>query len=111
MAKADFAGVLVPAITPFDAGLEPDAPLFLKTCRWLLDQGANGLAVFGTTSEANSLSLGERRALLEGLVAGGVDPSLLLPGAGLPAPPDGGELTRHAGSLGCRGGRGAAPVH
>ena len=53
MAKADFAGVLVPAITPFAARLEPDAPLFLKTCRWLLDQGANGLAVFGTTSEAN----------------------------------------------------------
>ncbi len=103
MAKADFAGVLVPAITPFDPGLEPDAPLFLKTCRWLLDQGANGLAVFGTTSEANSLSLGERRALLEGLVAGGLDPSLLLPGTGLPALPDAVELTRHAVSLGCGG--------
>jgi 4-hydroxy-tetrahydrodipicolinate synthase len=103
MAKADFAGVLVPAITPFDARLEPDAPLFLKTCSWLLDQGANGLAVFGTTSEANSMSLSERKALLEGLIEGGIDPSLLLPGTGQPALPDTVELTRHAVSLGCGG--------
>ncbi|MCB5177440.1 dihydrodipicolinate synthase family protein [Microvirga lenta] len=103
MAKAAFAGVLVPAITPFDARLEPDARLFLKTCRWLLAQGANGLAVFGTTSEANSLSLGERMELLEGLVEGGIDPSLLLPGTGQSALPDAVELTRHAVTLGCGG--------
>ncbi|MFC4174014.1 dihydrodipicolinate synthase family protein [Microvirga sp. GCM10011540] len=103
MAKAAFAGVLVPAITPFDARLEPDSRLFLKTCRWLLAQGANGLAVFGTTSEANSLSLGERMELLEGLVEGGIDPSLLLPGTGQSALPDAVELTRHAVTLGCGG--------
>ena len=103
MAKADFQGVLVPAITPFDARLEPDAPLCLKTCRWLLGQGAHGLAVFGTTSEANSMSLHERKALLEGLVEGGINPSLLLPGTGQPALPDTVELTRHAVSLGCGG--------
>jgi 4-hydroxy-tetrahydrodipicolinate synthase len=103
MAKADFAGVLVPAITPFDARLEADAPLFLKVCRWLLAQGANGLAVFGTTSEANSMSLSERKRLLEGLIEGGIDPSLLLPGTGQAALPDTVELTRHAVSLGCGG--------
>ncbi|RDI56807.1 dihydrodipicolinate synthase family protein [Microvirga subterranea] len=103
MAKADFAGVLVPAITSFQADLEVDAPLFLGVCRWLLAQGANGLAVFGTTSEANSLSIAERRHLLEHLVEGGIDPSLLLPGTGQSALPDAVELTRHAVSVGCGG--------
>jgi 4-hydroxy-tetrahydrodipicolinate synthase len=103
MAKSNFSGVLVPAITPFDAQLQPDAPLYQTVCQWLLAQGANGLAVFGTTSEANSLSLSERMRLLEGLVEGGIDPSLLLPGTGQPALPDTVELTRHAVSLGCGG--------
>jgi 4-hydroxy-tetrahydrodipicolinate synthase len=103
MAKSNFAGVLVPAITPFSTDLETDAALFLKICRWLLAQGANGLAVFGTTSEANSMSIGERRRLLDGLVGGGIDPSVLLPGTGQSALPDAVELTRHAVSLGCGG--------
>src|SRR5215469_10428037 len=61
---APFHGVLVPALTPFGAELAVDRPAFLGFCRWLLEEGANGLAVFGTTSEANSLSLSDRRNLL-----------------------------------------------
>ncbi len=48
-------GVFVPALTPFRADLSVDATRFVAHCRWLLDEGADGLAVFGTTSEANSL--------------------------------------------------------
>jgi 4-hydroxy-tetrahydrodipicolinate synthase len=103
MAKTRFTGVLVPAITPFDAKLEVDAALFARTCRWLLAQGANGLAVFGTTSEANSLSIPERKKALEELVAAGIDPSVLLPGTGQCALPDAVDLTKHAVSLGCGG--------
>jgi 4-hydroxy-tetrahydrodipicolinate synthase len=103
MSKVDFTGILVPAITPFNAQLAPDAPMLLAVCKWLLNQGANGLAVFGTTSEANSLSVGERRQLLESLLEGGIDPSVLLPGTGQCALPDAVELTSHAVSLGCGG--------
>ena len=55
-----FSGVLVPVATPFSESLQPDNALFAQHCQWLLDQGADGLAVFGTTSEANSLAIGER---------------------------------------------------
>ena len=48
---------------------------FVAYCRWLLDQGADGLAVFGTTSEATSLSLAERQHLLERLIAAGIAPA------------------------------------
>ena len=66
-------GLWVPALTPFAADLKPDARLFHAHCRWLLDNGANGLAVFGTTSEANSLSVTERMRLLDSLLESGID--------------------------------------
>ena len=49
-----FNGVLVPAITPMNADLSPNPELFVTHCKWLLGEGAGGLAPFGTTSEATS---------------------------------------------------------
>ena len=65
MSQASFQGVLAPVLTPFRPDYEINSEAFLAHCRWLLDQGADGLAVFGTTSEANSLGLEERIALLD----------------------------------------------
>jgi len=98
-----FSGVLVPALTPFDGSLRPATERFVGFCKWLLAEGAHGLAVFGTTSEANSLSLDERRALLERLVEGGVPADRLMPGTGVPSLMDTVALTRHAVAAGCRG--------
>src|SRR5258706_4904326 len=64
-------GVLSPVVTPFGKDYAPDAERFVRHCRWLLKSGCAGLAVFGTNSEANSMSVGEKRRLLEALVAGG----------------------------------------
>lgn len=93
----------VPAITPFTADLSVDTARFVTICRRLLEDGADGLAVFGTTSEANSLSVSERMAALEALVAAGVDPACLIPGTGCAALPDTVALTRHATDMGCKG--------
>jgi 4-hydroxy-tetrahydrodipicolinate synthase len=93
----------VPAITPFTADLSVDTARFVTICRRLLEDGADGLAVFGTTSEANSLSVSERMAALEALVAAGVDPACLIPGTGCAALPDTVALTRHATDVGCKG--------
>ena len=95
--------LLVPVLTPFTAGLEVDVPRFTKRCGELLDEGAHGLAVFGTTSEANSLSLDERMSLLEALVQSGIDPAALMPGCGNCAIPDAVKLASHAVGLGCPG--------
>lgn len=100
---APFHGVLVPALTPFGADLAVDRPAFLEFCRWLLAEGANGLAVFGTTSEANSLALAERRGLLEELVEKGIPAARLMPGTGACSLPDAVELTRHAIEAGAPG--------
>jgi 4-hydroxy-tetrahydrodipicolinate synthase len=97
------SGVLVPVLTPFLRDYQPDQQRFLEFCRSLLDQGAHGLAVFGTTSEANSLSLKERRRLLDALIEDGFDPKLLMPGTGASAIPDAFELTRAAVETGVGG--------
>ena len=96
-------GVLSPVITPFRKDYSPDAERFVRHCRWLLKSGCSGLAVFGTNSEANSMSVAEKRKLLEALVAGGVSPSALMPGTGHSALSDSIEMTKAAVELGCAG--------
>jgi 4-hydroxy-tetrahydrodipicolinate synthase len=95
--------VLAPVLTPFSADLAPDAPRWIRLCRWLLDQGCAGLAIFGTTSEANSLSVDERERLLEAALAAGIPPARLLPGTGCCALTDTVRLTRAAVKAGCAG--------
>ena len=97
-----FSGVLTPVITPFSATLEPDPDRLLTQCQWLLSQHV-GLAVFGTNSEANSLSVGEKADLLSALIDGGIPGERLMPGTGCCALSDSVELTRHAVELGCGG--------
>jgi 4-hydroxy-tetrahydrodipicolinate synthase len=99
---ARIRGVLSPVITPFDSALRPDPARFIRHCRWLLDQGV-GLAVFGTNSEANSMSVPEKIALLQALIDAGLPPARMMPGTGCCAPPDSIELTRRAVGLGCAG--------
>lgn len=96
-------GVLAPVVTPFDERLEPDALRFARHCRWLLSHGCNGLAVFGTNSEANSMSGHERQQLLDVLVEGGVPAASLMPGTGCCSITETAALTSHAVRLGCAG--------
>jgi 4-hydroxy-tetrahydrodipicolinate synthase len=100
--KDRITGVLSPVVTPFKADLSPDPERFVRQCRWLLSQDV-GLAVFGTNSEANSLSSDEKVELLDRLVAAGVDPGRMMPGTGCCALTDSVRLTAHAMKLGCGG--------
>jgi 4-hydroxy-tetrahydrodipicolinate synthase len=99
---ARVTGVFAPVLTPFRSDLAPDATLLAQHSRWLLDQGA-GLALFGTTSEANSLAVDERIELLDQLFGDGVDPTRVIAGTGTCALTDSVRLTAHATGLGCAG--------
>ena len=96
------SGVLCPVITPFDEDLFPDEKRLIRQCEWLLSQNV-GLAVFGTNSEANSLSVDEKIELLVGLVEAGIDPSRMMPGTGCCALTETVRLTAHAAKRGCAG--------
>ncbi|HEU5248015.1 MAG TPA: dihydrodipicolinate synthase family protein, partial [Candidatus Udaeobacter sp.] len=100
--SARIRGVLAPVVTPFKADLAPDSQRFIAHCKWLLSQNC-GLAVFGTNSEANSLSMEERLNLLDELIAAGVDPSRMMPGTGCCSIMETVKLTKQAVGNDCAG--------
>lgn len=99
---ARLRGVLAPVLTPFNPKLEPDVDRFIAHCRWLVEKNA-GLAIFGTNSEAASLSVAERLALTDALLAAGVPAAKLMPGTGACSIRDAVTLTRHAVQNGAAG--------
>lgn len=97
-----FSGVLTPVVTPFTDDLSPSPERLIAQCKWLLAQNVN-LAVFGTNSEANSLSVDEKIELMEALVEAGIDPLTMMPGTGCCALTDSVRLTAKAVELGVGG--------
>lgn len=100
--KSALRGVYAPVLTPFDGDLKPATSRFIKHCKWLRKQGAK-LAIFGTNSEAASLSVAERLQLTDALLAAGVSPDSLMPGTGACALSEAVELTKHAVAAGAPG--------
>lgn len=97
-----FSGVLCPVITPFRDNLSAAPEALIEHCRWLESRQV-GLAVFGTNSEANSLSVDEKIELLDRLIDAGIEPHRLMPGTGCCALSDTVALTRHAVAHRCGG--------
>lgn len=91
-----------PLITPFTDTLMPDIERFVAHSRWLLENDV-GLAVFGTNSEANSLSVEEKNHLLDVLIEAGIPASRMMPGTGACALSDAVTQTRHAVAKGIEG--------
>ena len=96
-------GVMAAVLTPLDRFHAPDAALWLDHCRRLLADGCTGLAVLGTTGEANSLTVPERLSLLDALGASDIDGALAVPGVGCCAVPDTVALCRKAVEIGAAG--------
>ena len=92
-------GVLSSVVVPFDENLVPDADKLIRHCRWLLENDV-GLALFGSNSEASSLSLSERKMLLARIVYAGLPPTHMMPSTGCCNIPETVELTHHAVNLG-----------
>jgi len=90
-------------LTPLDATLAIDIPVFAAHARALLDAGCAGVTPFGTTGEGPSFSVAERQAAVDGLIAGGVPAARILVSTSCAALPDTVALTRHAVQAGTRG--------
>ncbi|MBC5824614.1 MAG: dihydrodipicolinate synthase family protein, partial [Candidatus Eremiobacteraeota bacterium] len=94
-------GVIAAVLTPLRDDGTPHIGLMLEHCRWLIGSGCDGLAILGTTGEANSLSLSERERFLEGVVRGaGIPVERIIAGTGCCSVADSVRLSRHALSLG-----------
>ena len=103
MKNAIYGGVNAAVLTAMGPDLTPDLDRMAAHARWLLANGCNGLGVLGTTGEANSFGLHERKAILEGLIARGIPAAKMMPGTGCASLTDSVELTKHARDAGCPG--------
>lgn len=94
--------VLSPVLTPFKADGSPDAQKLLKQCQWLESNGV-GQAIFGTNSEANSMSAPQKMNVLTALIEGGLNPAHMMPGTGATSIDATVTMTRHAVQHKCAG--------
>src|SRR5688500_17390904 len=61
--------VLTAAVTPFDSRGAVDLDKFRELCRFLVDNGSDGVVVAGTTGESPTMTDEERLSLIETAVA------------------------------------------
>ncbi len=97
------SGVIAAIATPMDEDGAPDLKRAVKLARYLLDNGCDGLNVLGTTGEATSFSLAERKAVMDAYKSNGLPLDRLMVGTGAAAVSDAVALTRHAADLGFAG--------
>src|SRR5215468_7087732 len=96
-------GVIAAIATAVDEAGEPDCARSTALARHLLANGCDGLNVLGTTGEATSFSLAQRKAVMNAYAAAGVPMERLMVGTGAAALADVLLLTRHAAELGFAG--------
>jgi len=96
-------GVIAAVATAIDGGGEPDCARSTALARFLLDNGCDGLNVLGTTGEATSFSLEQRRRVMDTYAASGLPLDRMMVGTGAAALADAVALTRHAAALGFAG--------
>jgi len=96
-------GVIAAVATAVDETGAPDITRSTKLARFLLDTGCDGLNVLGTTGEATSFSLEQRKAVMSAYKAAGLPLDRLMVGTGAAATADAVALTRHAAELGFAG--------
>tara|TARA_B100002051_G_scaffold267999_1_gene297229 strand:+ start:246 stop:1175 length:930 start_codon:yes stop_codon:yes gene_type:complete len=90
------SGVFSAALTPIKHDLTINKDLYLRHCQYLMQQGHDGLAIFGTTGEANSLSIKEKKDNLEFLLSNRINPKVLISGTGSSSLNDAIVMTKHA---------------
>jgi 4-hydroxy-tetrahydrodipicolinate synthase len=103
MAANKLSGVIAAVATAVDESGAPDAARSVKLARFLLDTGCDGLNVLGTTGEATSFSLEQRKGVMTEYKKAGLPMDRLMVGTGAAATADAIALTRHGAALGFAG--------
>src|SRR5262247_1879456 len=97
------SGVIAAIATPVDENGAPDIKRAINLARYLLDNGCDGLNVLGTTGEATSFSVDERKSVMDAYKADGLPLHRLMVGTGAASVSDAVALTRHAAEIGFGG--------
>ena len=63
--NAPKTGIYAASLTPFTVSYEPEIQALISHVQWLLESGADGVALLGSTGEANSMTLEQRQTIIE----------------------------------------------
>jgi 4-hydroxy-tetrahydrodipicolinate synthase len=96
-------GVIAAVATAVDETGEPDCARSTALARFLLETGCDGLNVLGTTGEATSFSLDQRKRVMSAYAQSGLPLDRMMVGTGAAALADAIALTQHAAELGFAG--------
>jgi 4-hydroxy-tetrahydrodipicolinate synthase len=96
-------GVIAAVATAVGDKGEPDCARSTALARFLLANGCDGLNVLGTTGEATSFSLDQRKRVMSAYAASGLPLDRMMVGTGAAALADAVALTNHAAELGFAG--------
>ena len=96
-------GVIAAVITPVSKNGAPDTDRLIEHARFLLNNGCNALNLLGTTGEATSFSVSQRRAIMEAVAGSGLPMDRFMVGTGAAAGPDAVTLSSAAAELGYAG--------
>jgi len=100
MTRSKLQGVIAAIATAVDDAGEPDCARATALARFLLTNGCDGLNVLGTTGEATSFSLAQRKRVMTAYHESGLPLDRLMVGTGAASVADAVALTRHAAELG-----------
>src|ERR1700750_446301 len=103
MPDTKLRGVIAAVATPINEDGSPDTARANKLARHLVDNGCDGLNVLGTTGEATSFSLEERKRVMDAYKSAGLPLDRMMVGTGAAAVADAVALTRYAADLGFAG--------
>jgi 4-hydroxy-tetrahydrodipicolinate synthase len=103
MTKHALRGVIAAIATAIDENGEPDCGRATALAHYLLSNGCDGLNVLGTTGEATSFSLAQRKTVMNAYRTAGLPLDAMMVGTGAAATADAVELTRCAAELGFAG--------
>ena len=95
--------VLTATVTPFDAGGAVDYERYAELCRFLVENGSDGVVVSGTTGESPTLSDDERLELLRTALDAIGDRATVVAGTGTYSTEHSIHLTEQAHEAGAHG--------
>lgn len=101
---AKLSGLIAAAATPLLAGThQPDLDKLVRHCARLFALGCDGINLLGTTGEATSFSVEQRRQAMSAIEAARLPLDRMMTGTGAASLADTITLTRHAADIGFAG--------
>jgi 4-hydroxy-tetrahydrodipicolinate synthase len=88
--------LVVAITTPITESFRPDVDLLVERCRRLMQDGCDGVTLFGTTGEGAEFTAVDRMATLERVIAAGIPRNRIIVSVGALSIPDVVALARHA---------------